>query len=275
MAKSHPIEKWYSGKGLDTLRTYVLPTLAEAEKLGYWPKGASRKVKAALNKAKVAEKLGRENRVAWAGIGKGEWASVGQICETALTYGQFEKAPDILVRILGLSAAQRIPLSKEETRWGRGITAEQWARDFAPVANLVALLDRSRPRPTFVLGTLSPTVYANLGKALGVDFTSVRSPEIVWEWVEYVDGNGKKVRYQVGRIIWPEGTQHNKSRYYETDSNQQCQACGHAIRNPWNWVPLLADGPQGPLSLWVGRDCAGKLFGVKVDGDAQYEGRVS
>lgn len=251
----HPIEKWYSGKGLETLRSYVLPTLREAEKLGYWPKGASRKVKAALNKQRVAEKLGRENRGTWTEI---------HAADIALTYGQFAEAPDLLVAILGLSAEKRIKYAK----------AEQWARDFASVAQLVALLDRSRPRPTFLLGTLSPTVYANLGKALAIDFTTIDVPEIVWEWVEYVDPNGRKVRYQVGRIIWPEGTQHNKSRYYVSNANnRQCQACGHAIHSPWNWVPLVAEGPSSPLSLWVGRDCASKLFGVKVDGDAQYEGR--
>lgn len=258
----HPIEKWFSGKGLDTLRTFVLPTLAEAEKLGYWPKGVSRKVKAALNKAKVAEKLGRDNRE--------RLTAFGHVICLALTYGQYEKAAQVLEAVKGVTTTRDLADHKLHEQ----VTA--WAKAFVPVAELVALLDRSRPRPTFVLGTLSPTVYANLGKSLDIDFTSVRSPDIEWEWVEYVDPKtGKTVRFQRGHIVWPAGTQHNKSRFFHSGNSFQCQACGHAIHNPWNWVPLLVDGPKGPLSLWVGRDCAGKLFGVKVDGDAQYEGRVS
>lgn len=77
-------------------------------------------------------------------------------------------------------------------------------------------------------------------------------------------------------LNWPEGTQHNKSRFFQSNNHMQCQACGHAIQKPFNWVPILAYGHSEkptPCSLWVGRDCAGKLFGCKVEGDAIYPER--
>jgi hypothetical protein len=73
-------------------------------------------------------------------------------------------------------------------------------------------------------------------------------------------------------VDWPDGTLHNKSHFNYSANNQQCQACGHAIQNPFNWVPILAfNTTKVPHSLWVGRDCASKLFGCKVEGDAIYK----
>ena len=95
------------------------------------------------------------------------------------------------------------------------------------------------------------------------------------EWIEYVF-KGKKCRVYEVVIDWPEGTQHNKSRFFHSGNHMQCQACGHAIQHPFNWVPILAYGQKHdrvpvPYSLWVGRDCAGKLFGCEVEGDAIYK----
>jgi hypothetical protein len=39
---------------------------------------------------------------------------------------------------------------------------------------------------------------------------------------------------------------------------------------PHNWVPLVAQMAAGPASLWVGRDCAKKLFGADASGEATY-----
>jgi hypothetical protein len=80
---------------------------------------------------------------------------------------------------------------------------------------------------------------------------------------------GKTVRLPVGRMLWPEGTTHRESRYAHGSSN--CHACGHQIRSPYNWVPLVAQTATGPVSLWVGRDCARNLFQAEVTGDGRYE----
>ena len=114
----------------------------------------------------------------------------------------------------------------------------------------------------------------NLLKSLGLllNIGTIRTPPIEWRVVERRTKDGKPFLVKIGFIAWPRGTVHNASRYAGTDRNVQCQACGHAIRNPWNWVPLLLDNDEGiPYSLWVGRDCAETLFGVRVKGDLEFE----
>jgi hypothetical protein len=275
----HPIEKWYIGKALARLQKFVLPTLFEAQQLGYWPKGMSRTIKAALNKQRVAEKLGRENEGRLRNFDRDDDndRASGFRVMMALAYGQVESAPTVIELTKKL-----MRLCRDDEDRGLIAQAARWAQDFQPVAELIALLDATRVPPTIVMGTLSPSVVANLGKALEINFATIRYPEFKREWV-WMDvpisgGKGKtqRVRVPVIEIIWPEGTRHCCSRFSfgSRAGNDQCQACGHAIKDPWNWVPLLADGPQGPMSLWVGRNCAGKLFGVKIDGKAQYKGRI-
>lgn len=38
-----------------------------------------------------------------------------------------------------------------------------------------------------------------------------------------------------------------------------------------NWVPLLGELAGSNRSLWVGRDCARTLFGIKVTGEMHVE----
>jgi hypothetical protein len=150
--------------------------------------------------------------------------------------------------------------------------AARWAADFAPLARLVELLDSRRPRPEIVFKTLSPAVLENVGKVIGMDLSTVRAPKIEYTWVDWVDPDGVRHGICQGKILWPEGTRHGVSRWSD---GSQCHACGHTIRNPTNWFPIVADatGGEAPASLWVGRDCARKLFGCEVTGDAIYQGR--
>jgi len=102
---------------------------------------------------------------------------------------------------------------------------------------------------------------------MGIAFDTLEVPPVEWTWIEQ-EVNGTTVRVPVGRIIWPEGTRHGTSRYARGASH--CHACGHAIGNPYNWVPLVAQTASGPASLWVGADCARNLFNVDVSGQAEY-----
>ena len=140
---------------------------------------------------------------------------------------------------------------------------------------MLKLLDSRKPIPTLVCKTLSPTVLVNVGKTMGVELDSIAVPEIVWKWVKRTGKGGLVFEIAVPKIIWPKGTRHNTSRFAKgTAHNVQCHACGHAIKNVYNWVPLLANAAgfitPGPVSLWVGRDCARKLFGCEVTGDAEW-----
>lgn len=243
MTDFSPILKWYSGKALTTIKDYVLPTLAIAEELGYWPKGTSRKVKAALNKQTIAIKYARAHPIGY--------GAEGYHVNHAMQFGLFERAP-------------------------KYAGSYEWAIDFAPVAELTKLLDSRRPKPTYLFATLSPTVVANVGKALGVKLSTIASPPVEWNLVKRTLPNGTVVEVWEGKILWPEGTKHNQSKFAwgSRTGNDQCHACGHAIKNGHNWVPLVATGETTPISLWVGKDCASKLFGCKVDGEGTYPERV-
>jgi len=70
-------------------------------------------------------------------------------------------------------------------------------------------------------------------------------------------------------LLWPKNTVFDRGRFTQ---GHQCQSCGHAIHNPYNWVPLLIDSQKGiPHALWVGRDCSASVFGVKVTGEVIIE----
>jgi hypothetical protein len=138
---------------------------------------------------------------------------------------------------------------------------ENWGNDFAPVAEAVETLNATRPKPVYFLGTLSATVLGNVSKFMGMDFTTLAIPEMEWKLVDETDEEGKLVRKWVVNILWPEGTKHNTSRYARGNC---CHACGHRIYNPYNWVPMVGESADGPVSLWTGKDCAENLFGCKV-----------
>jgi hypothetical protein len=266
------IEKWYRGKAREVIRTFAIPTLLQAAADGYWPKGASRKVKASLNKQSVAAKFARANRKTLEPLADADRLSgakhTGWTIAIAMQYGNVADAPQVAatVEVLRPIAAA---LPGEEARVVAELldTAAQWAADLAPVAALISALDATRPKPIIVLGTLSRTVADNVGAAMGIAIDTIECPPIEWFWVEE-EVKGAIVRVPVGRIIWPDGTRHCQSRFA---LGSQCHACGHGIRNPWNWMPLVAQTATGPVSLWVGRDCARNLFKAEVSGDGRYE----
>lgn len=270
-----PIAKWYTGKALATILTYVIPTLQRAMEDGYWQPGDSRKIRAALNKQSVAAKFGRANDHYTGGGRRNESPDLlsnigapdanhndtGWALTHAMNFGAVGAAPRLLDVATTIAPYASTPAAVKALA-----TARQWAMDFAPIAKLLEQLDATRPKPSVVLGSISPTVLANVGKAMAVDFTTIAVPPIKWTWVE-VEVKGKMVRMPVGEILWPAGTKHYTSRF---SSGHQCEACGHAIRDPYNWCPLVATTPTGPVSLWTGRDCARKLFAVDMKGEAAY-----
>jgi len=273
------ILEWFSGKSRDTIVNFTIPALIECEELGYWKKGVARTVKASLNKQNVAAK--------WAKACKDKFGvhSFGSLsmphdhplspAQFAMSYGQFERAPKTLKALVAAPklSADVAPMAADAIRW---------AKAFSPLADLVALLDSRRPKPTVVMKTLSPTVVKNVSAHIGIDLSTIQSPPMHGEWVEF-EHKGQKMKVWQVVIDWPEGTQHYKSRFLHSDNNALCQACGHAIKDPYNWLPILAYGTtplghrrvdatgQTPYSLWVGRDCAEKLFGCEIEGDAIYK----
>lgn len=79
-------------------------------------------------------------------------------------------------------------------------------------------------------------------------------------------GSGVVVRLverevEVGRILWPQGTLHGRSRF--AGDGCHCELCGKRIQSALSWRPMLGRTADGtPLALWTGDECARKLFGV-------------
>jgi hypothetical protein len=261
------ILSWYSGKSLEGAGL-ALDLLEKSEDAGFWLPGASRKVRSLLSKQNVANKLAKTH------------ASSSSILSYALIemrFGAFGRATNVLVKLAGLGATEGPASVKYDVR--------RWAETFSPVAELVALLDSRRPKPTIICKTLSPSVVANLAGKLGMSLASVAVPPMKGEWRDVTRpikgdryGRNETVKVWHVEILWPEGTRHFRSRFANGSNagNMQCEACGHAIRDPYNWCPLVATEADGiPSSLWVGHDCARKLLECEVDsGEAIYSGRA-
>jgi hypothetical protein len=144
---------------------------------------------------------------------------------------------------------------------------EAFKKAMEPVEALMARWDATRPTPTFTSMGASPTVTATVKS---FDAVKVEVCPIKWHQYEYTDSNGKVQYATYGELLWPEGTKHHTSRYTGTGQNRQCEACGHAIKNNFNWVPLILTASDGtPKSLWTGRDCAKTLFGIDMTGDLE------
>lgn len=270
--------RWFTGKALSNA-TEAMDMLAASEAQGAWVPKASRRVDACFSKANVIIGLARKHRKA-----------IEQINETAVRYGEGEASPH------GLSQQQpreqrgwEAAFLMSSSQWrGRGTIfwayimekapsdevraaidkGRQFAIDFAPLAQLARVLDATRPLPVFTQLGVSPTLTATL-KSIGLDGTmsSIRLCPIRWEKREIKNASGKVSYVLVGIPEWPAGTVHGASRYDNNGQHLQCQACGHGIRQADNWVPLIIDNAAGvPHSLWVGRDCAKSLFGIKTTG---------
>lgn len=242
------IVPFYRNKHLAKIRAIVIPTLERCAREGLWGKGEARSIKAALNKTDR-----RETEAASRGAKAIEEHGGRRFATIDVDYGRFEHAPK------HLEMAHRLA---ELGRDAREFAA--WCEAFAPIAELCARLDAARPKPAFVFAAVSPTVHANVAEAMGVEFSSVREPEI--EYVERErEYGGKFVKVVIAIIHWPAGTRHMVSKFAHGSraGNLQCEACGHAIKSN-NWVPLVVDNATGPMSMWVGRDCAATMFGAKL-----------
>jgi hypothetical protein len=278
-----PILSWYTGRALERVQG-VLPAIAESERAGGWLPRVARRARAALADAPVAKKLARANDRPvedwrYGGIGllidiadqRGDrWHEArdrGFALVTAMRYGRFEQAPQLArlaerLRPHVLSLDESVALGK----------AARWAADFTPAARLFARLDAGRPRPSYAFGEVSEAVRANVEVVMGLSFQTVRVPDIRWELRSRIGSAGRLVQAWVGVVLWPAGCRHEASKFnVSARGNDQCQACGHVIRDSFNWTPLLLDGPAGPASLWVGRDCARHLFGCRVTGDGAFD----
>lgn len=242
----------------------ALDALERSVAAGEWEPGQSRKVRAAMNKTNAV--VSNLNRIRERG-GHGD-ANVDVIWEVAhcLGYGLFERA-------IGYWLEVGNDLTKNPLVYGElGLLFKVYVEAMTPVAAAMLTLDNTRPKPTFTwLGT-SPTVTATL---TGLQAVKVEVCPMHWEHHSRTNAKGDLVHYSVAVLDWPEGTKHDTSPHSHSGNaliGQPCHACGHSIRNPFNWCPLVLWSKDGtPRSMYVGRDCAHTLFGVKLNGEMEIK----
>lgn len=270
MIDAAAVLKWFSGKSLENAKV-ALANIEASLKQGFWVPGASRSARAAMTKANVAAKLARKHRDlmkygAWP-MEKGQdksWESLANknasYLDSVLTYGSNY---DVDFDVLDATAdcAER----RELVKVGRQIRAAM-----RPVHVAMKKLDDTRPPPVFTSLGVSPTVTATLMDGyLDLDLTTVRVCDMVREERTGTDKKtGKPFTYFVFVLVWPEGTRFGASRF--ASNGTHCEACGHAIHNPFNWVPVIIDSKNGtPNAFWTGRDCAKSVFGIDMKGDLE------
>lgn len=274
---------FFSGKACDAA-IQALGMLFAAQAQGEWPPHFSRKVKAALSKVNRLEKLARDSEE-WRYDRKGNrlpgFVSNAQFehgdprrdalwsMRHAMKYGQHEHAMTVDISALMGSGMDGI---EPETRVAiEGLVREfvAYREAFKPVVELLKRLDATRPKPVFTTMNASPTITKTMDEmqAAKVEVCPMKFFE--------VERRNKKTGaleiVTICRCVWPEGTVFNTSRF--NSSKCQCESCGHAIKNPFNWVPLVVTHKNGtPQGLFVGRDCAETLFGVKLTGELEISG---
>ena len=241
--------KWYKGKAQDKALE-AAQLLDDSLAQGYWVSGAVRKCRAAFSKVNVKPRA--------AGLAK--FASYDSP-EYHLGEAVRFPIPNRLCRITEdcLAVIHDADQRAEYSSFLAGMRGLHAAMD---------KLDAARPAPVVTEMGASPTVTATL-QNLQLKPETLRVCEIEWLRVQGEGGTS----YVVGQLKWPEGTKFNATGYSRTANNHQCQACGHAIKNAFNWVPLIVDSAAGvPHAMWVGKDCAQTLFGVTVKGELRLTG---
>lgn len=254
----HAVLIWFTGKGREQAST-AMDLLERSLAQRYWLPQASRSVAAALRKSNLARRWARNEGKILDDYRHRERSRI----YGALRFGQYE-----------LTASNPFPnalaCATDEEREQLGV-AQHWWNAMRPVAEVMRALDACRPPPVFTFLGLSPTVTATL-ESFRATKIEVCPSEV--EWKVRTDARGREFRVPVLRLLWPAGTVHGSSPHCANASGmlQKCQACGHAIKNPSNWVPLVLwtgepyPDERFPRSLWVGKDCAETLFGVKLSG---------
>lgn len=283
MINTDVVLSWFTGKARDNAKHAIWLLETSFEQDGWLP-GASRKVRAAFTKANVIIKLARKHHKALDQINHymvdGEYVSEiaemnklnrgrsGQALAHCMLFSSFEGVQKTDWTEIMAAAPAELDLVIDQAR--------RWARDFAPIVAAIAKLDMTRPKPTFTSLGVSPTVTRTLVE-MGVAGTVETLRPCPMRWVEEKrtilvmnrrtgQHEEKKMIVLVGYLDPPAGTVKHLARYHSS----QCEACGHGISNPANWVPLLVDDAAGvPHLFLVGRDCSRNLFGIEMKGDLE------
>jgi len=257
-ARVEIILSWFSGKAR-VAAAAALESIAASELANEWV-GQSRSIRAAMTKANIAKNLAKKFGKELDSIGDYTTPRSERGWEVAhsLRFQSFHE--DINFDAIRKNAPEHlVPVID---------SAEGYHKAFKPVFDLMSHLDSVRPRPVVTKIGASPTVNKTLNDMGIADSNGSFQVELCP--IEWVLVKGKSTYYYVGHMKWPENIKHGASRF---QGRCHCQACGHAIKNTSNFVPLvLSIENSRPMSLWVGRDCAKTLFGIDIKGDMDLAG---
>jgi hypothetical protein len=153
---------------------------------------------------------------------------------------------------------------------------EAWVRLCGWAHKTHKVLLAARPAPVVTAIGLSPKVTKTLTEMyLDLDLATV-TPAKIESYQEQArhaktgallfNKDGSPAMTIAYRVKWSEGTKIGLSRFRDG-----CQACGKWIPSG-QYVPIEADCRRsGRIGLWLGRDCAHNVFGVKDLGISRGE----
>lgn len=252
------------GKKLEKFLESVRILNASAEQ-GGWIEGGSRRASSGFYQGSGIRMIedAASGRVSW----KNEAFSEAMF---SLHYGNPVKNVDAAVAVI----------TKEELKKFSREYARAWMLLSTEARELSAALDKTRPLPKITKVGLSPKVTKTLQECnLDLDLSTITYPELeTFEMEVLVPVKNKKtgevemkwVMQEFQRPVWPKGTVHNQSRFAMNTNG--CHACGKNIPSG-RFVPFYAEDKKSgkKVSMWVGCDCAKKLFGIKDVGVAREE----
>ena len=146
-----------------------------------------------------------------------------------------------------------------------------WIEVCREIHSAAKILDNARPKPKLTAIQLSPKVTKTLTEMnLDLDLSTIKPAEIIK--IEYsevhpvtfqpvnLNRRGEVVTTVSYQVEWSKGISHGTSRFSHCD----CEACGKKIPSQLVVPVEVHDRKRdGLISLWLGRDCASNIFGVK------------
>jgi len=241
---------------------------------GSWVPGMSRKAQTGLYQGIAKARVPSDVKRALDMVCTAEWYCTNMV-ESMLNYG---KAPYLITKKESdfIKGSTKMPKTLDE-QIALGVKTirthsklkftddviDAWAKLCTESHQAMQFLDAQRPAPVITKIGLSPKVTKTLTEMnLDIDLSSIRYPDIERRKVKILNKKGEEVEVEIPFIKWTKGIVHNASRFATGGAN--CHACGKYIPSG-RFVPIEAKDKKNNrlVSMWLGCDCANKIFGVK------------
>jgi len=254
------------GKRRDGILASIAVLNASLAQGGWTPRGAQSAQKGFTNGLlKLGVSLPHENNYG------GEHYEASHALHFALSYGSSHYGLTVEDTRAYLALPEVQELMREKKISTELLLA--WVALVCAVADARAELDEGRPVPVYTTIGLSRKVTMTLQECdLDIDLPTIKPAKISFylepwydeDGVRKLDRKGQPAFERVYYVDWSEGVQHGRSRF-----KKGCQACGKRIPSKRYVAVEATCRKQGPVSLWLGCDCAKNIFGIKDVGISQ------